>query len=286
MSKICQLKTKIFADGADLKSICELYGREEIKGFTTNPTLMRKAGVSDYKTFSLDVLRIVTDLPVSFEVFSDDLKEMVDQAIEISSWGKNVVVKIPITNTKGESTISVIKILSSIGVMCNVTAICTIGQFKEALSVLDENTPSILSVFAGRIADTGVDPVPIMREAVELAKVKPKAEVLWASPREILNIFQANEIGCHIITVTYDLLKKLDFVGKDLQEFSLETVEMFYRDAKAAGYTIETNKLTSEMCDTEMLSDGMNICDCVNTLAGCSIKAKKIQDFKIEIFKE
>jgi transaldolase len=241
MSKIQHLKTKIFADGANLESIKELYGQEEIKGFTTNPTLMRKAGILDYKTFALDVLSIVKDLPVSFEVFADDLLGMEKQALEIASWGANVVVKIPITNTKGESTVSLVKKLSSLGVACNITAICNLEQFIPVLDVLDKNTPAILSIFAGRIADTGVDPVPLMKKAVELAKSKPKTEVLWASPRELLNIFQADEVGCHIITVTYDLLKKLAFVGKDLNEYSLETVEMFYKDAQSAGYTIDTS---------------------------------------------
>jgi transaldolase len=204
---------------------------------------MRQAGIQDYKGFALDVLKIVTDRPVSFEVFADDINEMEKQAIEIATWGKNVNVKIPITNTKGESTASLVKTLSSKGIICNVTAIFTISQLQEIVNVLDPKTPAILSIFAGRIADTGFDPVPLMLEAVNIAKSKPLSEILWASPRELLNIFQADEVGCHIITVTPDLIKKLNGVGKDLAQFSLETVEMFYRDAKAAGYAIQINKI-------------------------------------------
>ncbi len=237
------LKVKIFADGADIESIRKLYAQPNIQGFTTNPTLMRQAGIQDYKGFALEVLKIVTDRPVSFEVFADDINEMEKQAIEIATWGKNVNVKIPITNTKGESTASLVKRLSSQGIICNVTAIFTISQLQEIVNVLDPKTPAILSIFAGRIADTGFDPVPLMLEAVNIAKSKPLSEILWASPRELLNIFQADEVGCHIITVTPDLIKKLNGVGKDLAQFSLETVEMFYRDAKAAGYTIQINKI-------------------------------------------
>jgi transaldolase len=237
------LKVKIFADGADIESIKKLYAQPNIKGFTTNPTLMRQAGIQDYKGFALEVLKIVTDRPVSFEVFADDINEMEKQAIEIATWGKNVNVKIPITNTKGESTASLVKTLSSRGIICNVTAIFTLSQLQEIVNVLDPKTPAILSIFAGRIADTGFDPVPLMLEAVNIAKSKPLSEILWASPRELLNIFQADEVGCHIITVTPDLIKKLNGVGKDLAQFSLETVEMFYRDAKAAGYAIQINKI-------------------------------------------
>ena len=237
------LKVKIFADGADIESIRKLYAQPNIQGFTTNPTLMRQAGIQDYKGFALEVLKIVTDRPVSFEVFADDINEMEKQAIEIATWGKNVNVKIPITNTKAESTASLVKRLSSQGIICNVTAIFTISQLQEIVNILDPKTPAILSIFAGRIADTGFDPVPLMLEAVNIAKSKPLSEILWASPRELLNIFQADEVGCHIITVTPDLIKKLNGVGKDLAQFSLETVEMFYRDAKAAGYTIQINKI-------------------------------------------
>jgi transaldolase len=234
------LKIKIFADGADLESIKTLYALPIIKGFTTNPTLMRQAGIQDYKSFALEVLKIVPDRPVSFEVFADDIEGMEAQALEIASWGNNVNVKIPITNTKGESTNELVRRLSSKGIVCNVTAIFTLEQLQETVDVLDSNTPAILSIFAGRIADTGFDPVPLMREAVKIAQSKPKSEILWASPRELLNIFQADEVGCHIITVTHDVIKKLTGVGKDLTVFSLETVSMFYRDAQAAGYTIET----------------------------------------------
>jgi transaldolase len=239
MKEISKLKVKIFADGADLQSIRMLYTQSFVKGFTTNPTLMRQAGVSNYKSFALEVLQTVPDRPVSFEVFADDIPGMEAQAFELASWGKNVIVKIPITNTKGESTANLVKRLSAKGVICNITAIFTLPQVKGMVNVLNPDTPAILSIFAGRIADTGMDPVPLMRDAVRIASVKPKAEILWASPRELLNIFQANEVGCHIITVTHDVLKKLSGVGKDLTTFSLETVSMFYNDAKTAGYTID-----------------------------------------------
>ena len=217
-----------------------LYEQPNIQGFTTNPTLMRQAGILDYKAFALEVLNVVKDRPVSFEVFADDIAGMEAQALEIATWGKNVNVKIPITNTKGESTNELVKRLSSKGIICNVTAIFTNEQLRGVVDVLDPNTPAILSIFAGRIADTGFDPVPLMREAVNIAKSKPLSEVLWASPRELLNIFQADEVGCHIITVTHDVLKKLEGVGKDLTVFSLETVAMFYRYAQSAGYSIQT----------------------------------------------
>ena len=239
MTNISDLKVKIFADGADLNSICALYTKPFIKGFTTNPTLMRQAGISNYKSFALEVLQEVPDRPVSFEVFADDIPGMEEQAMEIASWGKNVNVKIPITNTKGESTANLVKLLSYQGVVCNITAMFTLEQVQNIVDVIIPDTPAILSIFAGRIADTGFDPVPLMKEAVNIASVKPKAEILWASPRELLNIFQADEVGCHIITVTPDVLKKLSGIGKDLTTFSLETVSMFYNDAKTAGYTID-----------------------------------------------
>lgn len=239
MIDINKLNVKIFADGADLKNIRALYAQPFIKGFTTNPTLMRQAGVSNYKSFALEVLQTVKDRPVSFEVFADDIMSMEAQAFEIASWGKNVVVKIPITNTKSVSTAPLVKHLSTSGVVCNITAIFTLAQVQEIVDIMNPVTPAILSIFAGRIADTGVDPVPLMRKAVKIASVKPKAEILWASPRELLNIFQADEVGCHIITVTNDILKKLALLGKDLKNFSLETVSMFYNDAKTAGYTID-----------------------------------------------
>jgi transaldolase len=236
---VSKLRIKIFGDGANLTSIKELYSQPHIKGFTTNPTLMRQAGVADYKAFAREVLSNVTDRPVSFEVFADDVRTIEAQAHEIASWGANVNVKIPITNTQGESMAAVVGRLSAAGIVCNVTAMFTLGQVRAIIDVLDANTSAILSIFAGRIADTGVDPVPLMREAVAIARAKPKAEVLWASPRELLNIFQADEVGCHIITVTPDVLKKLSGVGKSLEKFSLETVTMFYNDACAAGYSIE-----------------------------------------------
>lgn len=236
---INKLKIKIFGDGADLESIKALHSHPHIRGFTTNPTLMRQAGVVDYKAFALEVLAHVNDRPVSFEVFADDISMMERQAHEIASWGKNVNVKIPITNTRNESTAALIGRLSAEGIVCNVTAMFTLDQVQEIIEVLDPKTPAILSVFAGRIADTGVDPVPLIRKAVMISRAKPNAEVLWASPRELLNIFQADEVGCQIITVTSDVLKKLSGVGKSLEQFSLETVTMFYNDAHAAGYSIE-----------------------------------------------
>ena len=232
------LKVKVFADGADLAGIRQMAARPIIRGFTTNPTLMRKAGVSDYKAFAADVLKIVPDRPVSFEVFADDFREMEAQALEIASWGRNVNVKIPVTNTKGEFAGALVERLSKAGVTVNVTALMTLDQVKRITDRLDAKTPAIISVFAGRIADTGRDPVPMMREAVQIMKAKPLAELIWASPRELLNVFQADAVGCHIITATNDIINKLALVGKDLDKYSLETVEMFYKDAKAAGFTI------------------------------------------------
>ena len=239
MKELNNLKIKIFADGADLESIKSLNEIDYIKGFTTNPSLMKKAGIKDYKSFALKLLSEIKDKPISFEVFSDDISEMENQAEEIASWGNNVNVKIPVTNTKKESTSELIGRLSSKGIICNITAIFSMSQIKEVLQVLDKSTPAILSIFAGRIADTGVDPSKIMIDSVNLAKTKPKSEVLWASTREILNIFQAEETGCQIITVPHDLLKKISNLGKDLEEFSLETVHGFYTDALSAGYTIK-----------------------------------------------
>jgi transaldolase len=236
------LKVKLFADGADLAGIQEMYANPMIKGFTTNPTLMRKAGIDDYKAFAMDVLKAVPDRPVSLEVFADEFDQMEDQALEIASWGKNVNVKIPITNTRGQSSGPLVERLSKAGVMVNVTAMMTLEQVREITERLAPATPAIISVFAGRIADTGRDPVPLMAEAVKIMKARPKAELIWASPRELLNIFQADSIGCHIITATNDILKKLSLVGKDLTGYSLETVEMFYKDASAAGYRIATRK--------------------------------------------
>jgi len=238
VSDLKKLKVKLFADGADLAGMKEMAANPMIKGFTTNPTLMRKAGITDYKAFARDVLAAIPDRPVSFEVFADDFGQMEGQAFEIASWGKNVNVKIPVTNTKKEFAGAVIERLSKAGVQVNVTALLTLEQVKRVTERLDAKTPAIISVFAGRIADTGVDPLPIMKASVEAMKAKPKAELIWASPRELLNVFQADAVGCHIITATNDILKKLSLVGKDLDRYSLETVEMFYKDAKAAGYTI------------------------------------------------
>lgn len=239
MSNVTKLKVKLFADGADLAGIKEMAANPQIAGFTTNPTLMRKAGVSDYKAFALEVLKVVPDRPVSFEVFADDFATMERQAKEIASWGRNVNVKIPVTNTKGEFCGPLVKRLSEAGVQLNITAVMTLDQVQRIVDQLAAQTPAIVSVFAGRIADTGRDPVPLMAEAVRILKAKPKSELIWASPRELLNIFQADDVGCHIITATNDILKKLSLVDKDLVGYSLETVEMFCKDAQAAGFDIK-----------------------------------------------
>ena len=242
MVKIKDIKIKIFADGADLNSIKELNRNLYISGFTTNPTLMKKGGVKDYKKFAFDMLKIVKDKPVSFEVFSDEVNEMENQAREISSWGENIYVKIPITNSKGIKTYKLVEKLSKDGIKCNVTAILLIEQVQEIYQVSDPNTDIIISIFAGRIADTGVDPTSTMREAVSLCKNKKKIQILWASSRELINILQANSTGCHIITVPHQILKKIDGMGKDLKQLSLETVKTFLSDAVSAGYNIKTNK--------------------------------------------
>jgi transaldolase len=234
------LQVKLFADGADLAGIREMAANPAIKGFTTNPTLMRKAGVSDYKAFALQALQAVNGLPISFEVFADDFGDMEKQAHEIASWGRNVYVKIPVTNTKSDFSGPLVERLSRAGIQVNVTALMTVDQVSRVTERLAPETAAIISVFAGRIADTGRDPMPLMAEAVKVMRKKPKAELIWASPRELLNVFQANEVGCHIITATNDIIKKLSLVGKDLQAYSLETVEMFYKDASAAGYSITT----------------------------------------------
>jgi len=227
------LKIKLFADGADLAGMLEMYSDPKIKGFTTNPTLMNKAGVADYEAFSRNLLSKIPDRPVSLEVFADDLPEMERQARKIASWGDNVNVKIPVSTTTGESTAPVIKTLAAEG-----AAIFTHDQVREVGAALSSDTSAIVSVFAGRVADTGVDPMPHMLECLNILADRPKAELLWASPRELLNVFQADEVGCHIITATNDILKKLSLVGKDLTDYSRETVEMFRKDAVAAGYTI------------------------------------------------
>jgi len=235
---IHRLRIKIFADGADIKAMRDAAANPLIKGFTTNPTLMRAAGVRNYKAFAQEVLAAIPDRPISFEVFADDFPTMEDQAREIDSWGKNVYVKIPVSNTRGDFSGPLIATLSRAGVKLNVTAVMTLDQVARVGEALAVNTPAVVSVFAGRIADTGRDPVPHMRRALELLRNRPKAELLWASPRELLNIFQADEIGCHIITVTGDHLKKLPLVGKDVSEYSRDTVAMFYKDAIAAKYVI------------------------------------------------
>lgn len=216
----------------------EMAGKNWIKGLTTNPTLMRKAGISNYKGFAREVLSLIPDKPISFEVFSDDFNEMEAQALEIAGWGANVFVKIPVTNTRSESSAHLIRKLSHQRIQLNVTALTTTDQVRRVVESLNNDTPSYISVFAGRIADTGRDPLPIMKESLQIMKSKPGAELIWASPRELLNIFQADEIGCHVITVTNDILKKLYLVGYDLETYSLETVKMFYEDGKAAGFSI------------------------------------------------
>lgn len=238
MKTVQALKVKIFADGADKAGMLEMYGKPFIKGLTTNPTLMKKASITDYRAFAKDILTSIKDKPLSFEVFSDDFVEMERQALEIASWGDNVYVKIPITNTKHEPCYDLVRRLASRKVKLNVTAIMTLPQVRDVVASLDLNTPSYVSVFAGRIADTGRDPVPMMAEAVELLRVNPLAELIWASPRELLNIFQADEIGCQVITVTNDILKKLALVGYDLDAYSLDTVKMFRNDAVAAGFKL------------------------------------------------
>ena len=233
-----QMKIKIFSDGADLDSIQEAYQKKVVKGFTTNPTLMAKAGVTNYLTFAREMLRSVTDLPVSFEVFSDDFDGMRRQALLLNELAPNVYVKIPITNTKRESACPLIRELSHRGIKLNITAMMTLGQVRDVAAALHPDSSAFVSVFAGRIADSGRDPLPIMREALEILRPLPKAELLWASPREALNLIQAEEIGCHIITITPDLLAKTKNFGKNLDDFSLETVKMFYNDATKSGFSL------------------------------------------------
>jgi transaldolase len=232
------IQTRIFADGADLDGILALAEDPDIAGFTTNPTLMWKAGLTDYADFAQRLLERITSHPISFEVFADDADEMRRQARLIASWGDNVYVKIPITTTAGESMAPLVRELSEDGVQVNVTAMFTTAQVELITAAVKDGAPSYQSVFAGRIADAGVDPVPIMANAVEVMKQAPKSELIWASPREILNVVQANQVGCHIITITHDLLKKLPLLGHDLDQYSLETVQMFHRDAITAGFTL------------------------------------------------
>ena len=234
-----KLPIKIFADGADLEGIIDLYRKPFIQGLTTNPTLMRKVGVTDYEAFARSVLKVVTDKPISFEVFSDEFPEMRRQALKIRDWQDNVYVKIPITNTRAESAIELIRDLAAEGVKLNVTAILTREQVQAVAGALKPEIPSVVSVFAGRVADTGVDPLPLMKESLEMTSALPKAELLWASVREVLNIFQAAACGCHIVTVPHDILAKATKLGgTDLAELSLDTVRMFYADAVAAGFKL------------------------------------------------
>jgi transaldolase len=235
---ISELKIKLFADGADKAQILQAQANPLIKGFTTNPTLMRAAGVKDYETFAHEILAAVSDKPISFEVFADEFGEMERQAHKIAGWAENVYVKIPITNTRRESSAALIRRLSHSGVKLNVTAILGLEQVRAAAAALAGGAPSVVSVFAGRIADTGLDPVPLMTEAMKLVSPHSGMELLWASPRELLNIFQANDVGCHIITATDSVLSKLNVVGKNLDDFSLETVQMFYNDAAHSGYQL------------------------------------------------
>ena len=239
MKPLAEWKVKLFADGANRDEILSLYRNPLIKGFTTNPTLMRKAGVADYEDFARNILSEIPDRPISLEVFADDFPEMERQARKISSWGKNVYVKVPITNTKAEPALSLVGRLSKEGIKLNVTAMTTLDQVRQVLPALAEGPAAFVSVFAGRVADTGIDPVPVMAEVVALLRREaPNVELVWASPREILNVVQAESVGCHIITATSDILKKLDLLGRDLTEYSLDTVKMFHRDAAQAGFQL------------------------------------------------
>jgi len=233
---ISKLNVKIFADGADKAAILDLYRNPLIKGFTTNPTLMRKAGIADYEAFARDILTEVHDRPFSLEVFSDEFDEMARQARKLAALGSNVYVKIPITNTRAESSAPLVRQLTRENIKLNVTALMTLDQVRTAADALEGSPSAYISIFAGRVADAGIDPLPIMRDALAIMRPQPQLELIWASPREIFNLVQADQIGCHIITITHDLLKKLPSLGKDLTDFSLDTVKMFHRDAQAAGY--------------------------------------------------
>jgi transaldolase len=239
MKPVSELKVQIFADGADKASMLELYRLPYIKGFTTNPTLMRKAGITDYECFAHEILRSIPDRPISFEVFADDEREMGRQARKIARWASNVYVKIPVTNTRREPMYNLIRRLSQDGIQVNATALLALDQVDHVAQALRGGAPSYISVFAGRVADTGRDPVPVMKSALQLMAPEPRCQLVWASPRELLNIFQADEIGCHIITVTCDVLKKISLVGKDLHDYSLETVQMFHNDAAHSKFTLE-----------------------------------------------
>lgn len=236
--KLEDLRVKIFADGADVASTLEMYRNPLIKGFTTNPTLMRKAGITDYKSFAQELILAIPDLPISFEVFADDFAEMERQARAISSWGENVYVKIPITNTHRQSSISLIERLVKDNIKLNVTALMSLKQVREVHEAINGGSQCYVSVFAGRIADTGRDPVPLMSSAIDILSANPRAELVWASPREVLNIFQADEIKCHVITATHDILRKLALIGKDLDDYSLDTVRMFHEDGVLAQYKL------------------------------------------------
>jgi len=238
MTRLEDLNVKIFADGAEKAGMLEMYAKPYIKGFTTNPTLMHKVGLTDYRAFARDIVSVIPDRPISFEVFSDEFEEMERQAREIATWGDNVYVKIPVTNTRREPAYDLVRRLANEGVKLNITAIMTIDQVRNVVDAVKEGAPSCVSVFAGRIADTGRDPVPIMTECVDILKTAPQSELIWASPRELLNIIQADAIGCHIITVTNDILKKLPLIGKDLADYSLDTVKMFFDDGRKAGFTL------------------------------------------------
>ena len=238
MKSVEQLKVKIFGDGADKAAMLQLYAKPYIRGFTTNPTLMRKAGITDYEAFARDILEAIPDRPISFEVFADDCVEMERQARKITTWGPNVYVKIPVTNTQAQSSAGLVRHLAQSGIKLNVTAILPLDQVREISEALADGPPSCISVFAGRIADTGVDPLPLLQEALEIMRPHPNQELIWASPRELLNVFQADAIGCHIITVTNDILQKLALVGRDLHEYSLDTVKMFFQDAEKSGFSL------------------------------------------------
>jgi transaldolase len=238
LKKIEDLRIKVWADGANRDGMAELNKKPFIKGFTTNPSLMRKAGLTDYEAFAREVLEIIRDKPISFEVFSDDFKEMKRQALKINKWGSNVYVKIPITNTRGESAVDLIRELSSEGVRLNITAMLTVDQIRSVVEVMNSQVPGVVSLFAGRVADTGRDPCHSVTEILNLLKEKPNIELLWASCRELLNIYQADTCGCHIITVTHDILAKIPLIGMDLEALSLETVKMFHRDASTAGFKL------------------------------------------------
>ena len=235
---ISNLNVKICADGADKAGMLEMYRKPYIKGFTTNPTLMCKSGITDYRAFARDILQAISDRPISFEVFADEFAEMERQACEIASWGDRVYVKIPVTNTRREPSYDLVRRLSHAGVKLNITAMMPLAQVRQVAASVAGGAPCFVSVFAGRIADTGCDPVPLMAAAVEILRPTPNAELIWASPRELLNIFQADAIGCHILTVTNDILNKLSLVGKDLDEYSLATVKMFREDAVKAGFPL------------------------------------------------